>query len=309
MKISISPIPWFWRKQQVLDFYTQLQQAPVDIVYLGETVCSKRRELRLDDWLEIAAELDAAGKQVVLSTLSLIEAESELSALRHIVDNTDYMVEANDMAVVQMLGGKKPFVIAPHINTYNQDTLSILCEAGAQRWVPPVEMDQTAIKGILQELPYSIETEIFAFGSLPLAFSARCYTARAHNIGKDQCDFVCGQYDDGLMLYTQEDEAFLNLNGIQTRSAKKQCLLTNIEEIRETGINTLRLTPQISAMPELIEVFRGVCDAEITAIEGLQRLHTHLPHGACNGYWYNRDGMDWKEPAQAQAGASAQTAG
>jgi collagenase-like PrtC family protease len=293
MKISIGPLPWFWRKQQVLEFYAQLQQTSADRVYLGETVCSKRRELKLDDWLDIAGGLTAAGKQVVFSTLSLIEAESELSALRHIVDNPDYLVEANDMAVVQMLSGSKNFVIGPHINTYNADTLSILCEAGAVGWAPPVELDQTTIRDILKQLPHNIDTEIFAFGTLPLAFSARCYTARAHNLGKDQCGFVCADYDDGLTLYTQEDQAFLNLNGIQTRSAKTQCLLDNISEIQQAGIETLRLTPQLSGMPEIIDIFRRVIDAQLDVHQGMQSLDRHLPHGACNGYWYAKDGMAW----------------
>ena len=63
MKISIAPIPYFWEKDRVLAFYEQLQDAPVDIVYLGETVCSKRRELGLTDWLAIAEQLTVAGKQ------------------------------------------------------------------------------------------------------------------------------------------------------------------------------------------------------------------------------------------------------
>ncbi len=293
MKISIGPLPWFWRKQQVLDFYTQLEQTSVDRVYLGETVCSKRRELKLDDWLEIAARLTAAGKQVVLSTLSLIEAESELSALRHSVDNPDYLVEANDMAVVQMLSGGKNFVIGPHINTYNAETLSILCEAGAVGWAPPVELDQTTIRDILKQIPHKLDTEIFAFGTLPLAFSARCYTARAHNLAKDQCAFVCADYEDGLTLYTQEDQAFLNLNGIQTRSAKAQCLLGNISEIQQAGIETLRLTPQLHGMPEIIDIFRRVMDGQLDAQQGMQSLDAYLPHGSCNGYWYGKDGMAW----------------
>jgi collagenase-like PrtC family protease len=40
----------------------------VDIVYLGETICSKRNQVRFEDWLAIAERLEAAGKEVVLST-------------------------------------------------------------------------------------------------------------------------------------------------------------------------------------------------------------------------------------------------
>jgi hypothetical protein len=50
----------------VLEFYERIQCSPVDIVHLGEVVCSRRHELRLADWLEIGAALSAAGKEVVL---------------------------------------------------------------------------------------------------------------------------------------------------------------------------------------------------------------------------------------------------
>ena len=61
---------------------------------------------------------------------------------------------------------------------------------------------------------------------MPLAFSARCFTARHHRLKKDECDFRCRDDADGLLLAAGEGEPFLVLNGIQTQSAALQCLLT-----------------------------------------------------------------------------------
>lgn len=41
------------------------------------------------------------------------------------------------------------------------------------------------------------EVELFAYGHLPLAYSARCFTARAENLPKDDCQFVCLNYPEG----------------------------------------------------------------------------------------------------------------
>jgi collagenase-like PrtC family protease len=75
-RLSLGPVLYYWPEKQLRDFYDMVASSPVDIVYLGETVCSKRRALNIEGWLELADMLTSAGKEVVLSSLSLIEAAS-----------------------------------------------------------------------------------------------------------------------------------------------------------------------------------------------------------------------------------------
>ena len=293
MKISAGPISYFWERQKVFDFYKSLEETEVDIVYLGETICSKRKEMSLTDWLEIANQLSKAGKEVILSTLTLIEAASELSLQGRIAKNGQYTVEANDIAAIHKLVGQQPFVIGPHINTYNSDTLELLNEMGACRWVIPVELGNETIAKIQQYRPAGMETEIFAFGNLPLAFSARCYTARAHNKPKDSCGFICLDYPDGLPMYTQAKEPFLILNGIQTQSVAKQNLVTLLDDINDLGIDVIRIMPQSEGMPEIIKIFHDVLYGNMQTKTALEKLAPFQLYGKCNGYWFGDEGMVW----------------
>ena len=49
MEFSMGNLQFYWEKDTVLDFYQKVADSSVEHVYLGESVCSKRRELRLDD--------------------------------------------------------------------------------------------------------------------------------------------------------------------------------------------------------------------------------------------------------------------
>ncbi len=299
MKVALGPIYFYWSKQQVYDFYQCIAQSPVDIVYLGEVVCSKRNEIKLDDWLDIAKQLTEAGKQVVLSTLTLLEADSELKRLGRICKQNDYLVEANDFAAIGLLSKQqKPFVIGPSVNMYNAASLNILADKGLKRWCFPVELSRDTLKGIMLDKNPKIEVEVFAFGKLPLAFSARCFTARAYNLDKDDCQYKCIKHQEGLMLSTKEDQEFLVMNGIQTLSSDTFNLINNIDEMKDMGVDMVRVSPQDEYTDEIIAIFKDRIDNKLGATEAESRLHKLTNGAQCDGYWFEQKGMDSIELSQ-----------
>ncbi|HKI73962.1 MAG TPA: U32 family peptidase, partial [Pseudomonadales bacterium] len=250
MKISLGPILYYWSRENIYDFYQQVLSWPVSTIYLGETVCSKRRSLRTSEWIDLARALADKDRQMVLSTLTLIESESELSTLTRLCDNGDVLIEANDLAAVQLLSERHlPFVAGPALNVYNANTLGHLYRSGMVRWVPSIDMNAEILSAILQEADMlgfrsTFQVEVFAFGRMPLAYSARCFTARYRNIQKDNCSFMCLEYPEGLPVYTQDNRRILTLNGIQTQSGEVLNLLPEWKAMEEMGVNLMRLSPQ-----------------------------------------------------------------
>ena len=72
IELSVGPLLYWWPRNALLDFYAQLADAPVQGIVLGELVCSRRNEIKFEDWLAIARELRAAGKDVRLATMALV---------------------------------------------------------------------------------------------------------------------------------------------------------------------------------------------------------------------------------------------
>ncbi|WLS79450.1 U32 family peptidase [Erwinia pyri] len=289
MKYALGPVLWYWPQETLQAFYHSAAESQADIIYLGETVCSKRRATKSADWLAMAKELAAAGKQVVLSTLALLQSPSELSELKKYVDNGEFLIEANDMGTVNMasLAGL-PFVAGHALNCYNAVTLKLLLKLGMVRWCMPVELSRDWLANLLTQcdelgIRHKFEVEVLSYGHLPLAYSARCFTARAENRGKDDCQTCCINWPQGRALRSQEEQQVFVLNGIQTMSG--YCYNLGNDLISMQGlVDIVRLSPEGKETLTMLEAYR--------ANETGKHPLPLAPGQNCNGYWWQVAGLE-----------------
>jgi collagenase-like PrtC family protease len=293
--LTLGPLLFNWKPERRRDFYARIaDEAPVDCVYLGEVVCSKREPSFVDDLAKIAERLAAGGKQVVTSTLALVTADHEMDEIRaRCGDGT--MIEANDVASINLLAGA-PFVSGPFINTFNEATIDFLVARGAVRIGLPVELSAAAIATLARHNP--VETEALVFGRQPLSLSMRCYHARAYGLHKDSCQFVCELDPDGLAADQLDGRPLLVVNGTQTLSHGYAAAFEDLAPLQEAGVSHFRLSPQTIDMVKVATLFRAALDGRVSAAEAQAELAQLIaPTPLIDGYMRGRAGMSFSDGA------------
>lgn len=288
MQYALGPVLWYWPTETLEDFYQQAARSSADIIYLGEAVCSKRRATPYARWMALARDVASSGKQVVLSTLALLQSPSELKELQRYVENGEFLIEANDIGTVNMAAERHlPFVAGPTLNVYNADTLQLLVKEGMTRWCMPVEMSRDWLLQLLAQcetrgIRQQFEVEVMGYGHLPLALSARCFTARSENRAKDDCETCCINYPTGRRVNSQEGQQVFVLNGIQTMSGYCYNLGNDLAGMRGQ-VDCVRLSPQDTSTLAEIDRFRANENgqAPLMVAKGCD----------CNGYWRKLAGM------------------
>jgi len=288
MKLSLGPLLYYWPKQTVEDFYQQAINSDADVIYLGETVCSKRRELKPRDWIQLAKALNGQGKEIVLSSMALLEAPSEIKILKQLCDNGELSVEANDVGAIQLLSEQKvPFVCGPAINCYNASVLKLFVNKGMQRWVMPVELSRDWLAQTVSDcedlgIRSQFEIEVFSHGFMPLAYSARCFTARSENKAKDDCELCCIKYPQGRATTTQEDQQVFVLNGIQTQSGYCYNLINDLPSMQGL-VDIARISPSGNDAFNVLTQYREALTQGIDPVK--------LESKECNGFWHQIAGL------------------
>ncbi len=262
VSLTLGPVFFHWPADRLLDFYRRIaDEAPVDRVHVGETVCGKRMPFTDAAWPEIIERLERGGKEVVLSTLAAPATVRERRSIEELCGE-DRLVEVNDFTALRWRNGR-PFVTGPFLNVYNEAAAAFLAARGARTICPPVELALGALAGMAKRST-GVEFEAFAFGRLPLAISGRCYHARMHGLHKDSCRFMCEQDPDGLAVDTLDDQRFLAINGVQTLSSQVHVLCLGSAELTGLGISRLRLSPHTADMVAVAKTYRDLLDGKET---------------------------------------------
>jgi collagenase-like PrtC family protease len=231
--LTMGPVYYLWNGPKWRDFHFRIaEEAPIERVVIGETVCSKRQHFIEPHIAEVIERLEAAGK-------------------------------------------------------------TSIC-------LPP-ELPFTSVEKIVASAP-AIAFEIFAFGRMPLAISARCAHARSKGKIKDNCQFGCGEDPDGLPVKTLDRQSFLAINGVQTVAHTCQALLGELAGLAACGISAIRLSPQDCDMMAVAKLYRAVLDNALDADEAIMLLREIYPTAALsNGFHHAREGAAWVARARDTA--------
>ncbi|MCC2112834.1 MAG: U32 family peptidase, partial [Hyphomicrobiales bacterium] len=217
--LTLRPVLFNWQPERWRDFYFEVaDEAPVATVYLGEAVCSKRAPLFEPHIVAVVSRLEAAGKRIAFLTLAEVMTDVDRRLVKQVAGSEGFFIEANDVSALGFICDQ-PHAIGPYINVYNEDVLAFFASKGAVSVCLSPELPRDSLKVLAAAAkPLGVALEVQVYGRAPLALSARCYHARAHNRTKDSCQFVCDMDPDGMVLRSLDEEPVLTINGIQTLS-------------------------------------------------------------------------------------------
>ncbi|WP_343115863.1 ubiquinone anaerobic biosynthesis protein UbiV [Ostreiculturibacter nitratireducens] len=303
MELTLGPIAYHWTAETRRDFYARVaDEAPIDTVYLGEVICSKRAPFFEAEIPRIAERLVRGGKRVVLSTLAEVMLPRERKATADLAEVQDFEIEVNNAAGLQARGNR-PHRIGPFLNAYNEATIAWMAGQGATHFCLPTEMPGPAIAAAASAAAgLGVGVEVQVFGRAPLAVSARCYHARAHSRTKDNCQFVCEEDPDGMPLKTLDGRSVLRVNGIQTQSESYVNLMAELPELAANGVGHARLMPQQVDMIAVARIFRDRIDGRLDA-EGASAALSGVCGAASfsNGFYHGAAGYRRIEAAAVRA--------
>lgn len=296
ISLAMGPVLFNWPADKWLNFYARLaDEAPINVVYLGEVVCSKRAPFYLDAMADAIDRLQRGGKTVMLSTLALITLMRERKECAELVRNGSYGIEINDLTALERCEEGRRFHVGPYVNLYNEDALQFLAGLGASSVCLPPELPFTSVEILAAAArSLSVACEVWAFGRIPLAMSGRCYHARMDGLTKDSCQFGCARDSDGLGLETLNQKGILAINGVQTMSHTYCNIVRHVDRLAAAGVTSLRLSPHSCDMVMISRIFRDHIDGCLGPEEALAMIQeTCGPVDFSNGFLFGDAGAEW----------------
>lgn len=291
MDMTVGPNAFFWTAEAVRGFYAGIAAAPVARVVIGEWVCSKRLPFWQDEIPQAVETLQAAGKQVAITSLALITLMRERRQTADLAQ-MGLPVEVNDLTALHHIPAGTPFWVGPMVNVYNEGTLGWLARRGATRVCLPPELPLASVAVLARAgREAGVAVEVWGHGRVPLAISGRCYHARLHDRAKDSCLFVCGEDPDGRDVDTLDGQAFLTVNGVQTLGRAVTTVAGQLADLCAAGVSAIRLSPHVGDFVAVTGAYGAALTGSAAGLQG--RLAELMPGtDFCDGFLRARPGVE-----------------
>ena len=253
-------------------------QYGADAVYAGTSNLSLRtrsamQDQNLVDTIKYAHEI---GKKVytAINIYAWDENYEEIKKQAKILDElkVDGIIVA-DGGVVEMIKQYAPNIpihISTQANTISYHSANFWYHNGARRVILGREMSKEQIQKLMERKPQDLEVEIFIHGALCFGYSGRCFlsdflSGRSANLGDcvQSCRWAYNVYVEeankpGNLMPVEYDE-----KGTYIFSSKDLCLIKEIPEIIEMGIDSLKIEGRLKTeyyLASVVNAYRNAID-------------------------------------------------
>ena len=249
-----------------------------DAVYCGTSSLSlrTRADMDNDDLIKTIKYAHSIGKRVhvTLNIFAWDEKYEEIIEMAKILNEVkpDAIIAA-DGGVIEVLKEYAPNVpihVSTQANIVSLRDCNFWYKNGAKRVIMAREMNKEQLKYIMENKPDDLEVEMFGHGSICFAFSGRCFLS----------DFLCGRSANlgdcaqscrwSYNLYAEEKNnpgglmpIEINEHGTSIFSSKDLCLIKEIPEIIEMGLDSLKIEGRLKTeyyIASVINVYRNAID-------------------------------------------------
>ena len=290
-----------------------------DAVYAGTSSLSLRTRAEMgDNDLEKTIEYaHSIGKKVytAINIYAWDENYEEIVNQAKMLEKlkVDAVIVA-DGGVVEIIKKEAPSIdihISTQANIVSAHTANFWYKNGAKRVILGRELNKEQIKEIINETPKNLETEIFIHGAICFGYSGRCFLSdflagRSANLGDcaQSCRWAYNVYVEehnkpGNLMPVEYDD-----KGTYIFSSKDLCLIKEIPEIIEMGVDSLKIEGRIKTeyyLASVVNAYRNAIDDYIKDPKNydftkyLKELEKTKTRGLTTFYFNDRSNKDFQE--------------
>ncbi len=290
-----------------------------DAVYCGTASLSlrSRAEVDDDDLINTIKYAHSIGKKVY-AALNIYAWDSNYEEIEKQVKKLDEAkvdgIIASDGGVIQKIHQIAPNIevhISTQANVVSYHSAKFWYDNGAKRVILGRETSKDQIEEIMKNKPKDLEVEMFIHGALCWAYSGRCFlseylSCRSANLGdcSQSCRWAYNMYleeknNPGNLMPVETDE-----NGTYILSSKDLCLIKEVPQIIEMGVDSLKIEGRLKTeyyLASVVNVYRNAIDDYIKDPENydyikyLKELEKIKTRGLTTFYFNDRNNKDFQE--------------